>query len=101
MDLSSSAQSWVNLLFLWVGFGAVVGLVARTILPEGEPKGLFGVLVIGVSGSCAGPLIVSQLWKPAVFNPISPLGFFASILVSLALLLIYRSALSVFKHLST
>lgn len=94
MDLSESAQIWVNLLLLWIGFGIVVGLIAQSVLPAGEPRGVFGVLVIGVAGSCIGPMIVSQLWKSGSFNPISPLGLAVSVLTSLILFIIYRFAFS-------
>lgn len=91
MDLSSAAQFWVNLVLLWLGFGILVGLVAQAILPEGEPKNAFGVLVIGITGSCLGPLLISLAWNPEEFNPIGPLGFAVSVLISLAIFLVYRS----------
>lgn len=94
MDLSSSAQFWVNLILLWLGFGILVGLVAQAILPEGEPKSAFGVLVIGITGSCLGPLLISLVWNPEKFNPIGPLGFAASVPVSLAFFLIYRAVIA-------
>lgn len=91
MDLSFNAQFWVNLVLLWLGFGILVGLVAQAILPEGEPKNAFGVLLIGIVGSCFGPLLVSLAWNPEEFNPIGPTGFVTSVLVSLTLFLVYRS----------
>jgi uncharacterized membrane protein YeaQ/YmgE (transglycosylase-associated protein family) len=97
MDLSVSAQSWVNLFFLWLGFGTVVGMTAQVCLPSGEPRGIFGILVIGVSASCFGPLAVSFLIKPEQFNPISPIGFVISVLVALLFLLLYRFALMLLK----
>jgi uncharacterized membrane protein YeaQ/YmgE (transglycosylase-associated protein family) len=100
MDLSVSAQSWVNLFFLWLGFGIVVGMTAQVCLPSGEPKGVFGILVIGVSASCFGPLAISFLLKPEPFNPISPVGFVVSVLVALVFLLLYRFVLILLKKKS-
>ena len=91
MDFSASAQTGVNLIFIWIGFGIVVGMVAKVFLPEGEPKDVFGILVVGVSGSCAGPLLIKSLFQLDRFQPISPLGFAISVLASLVILLLYRS----------
>lgn len=98
MDLSDSAQYWVNLVLLWIGFGTVVGLFANILLPEGNPKGFFGVLVIGITGSCIGPALVTHFRKPESFQPISPLGFAVSLLAALILFLTYRLFLSMFKR---
>ena len=56
MELSVATQAWVNLILVWVGFGAVVGFVATLSLPAGSPSGFFGNLVVGITGSCAGPV---------------------------------------------
>ena len=42
LELSELAQQWVNLVLIWVGFGALVGLLARALLPGQEPKGTMG-----------------------------------------------------------
>lgn len=90
MDLSASAQFWINLLFLWIGFGTVAGLTARALFPGKTPKSAFGTLVIGVMGSCAGPMFVSRVLAPDAFNPISPFGLFASVVAALIFLVLYR-----------
>jgi uncharacterized membrane protein YeaQ/YmgE (transglycosylase-associated protein family) len=97
MDLSDTAQFWINLFFLWTGFGIVVGMTAQVILPSGEPKGTFGILVIGVTGSCLGPFLASLIWKQEHFNPIGPVGFFISVLVTLGILILYRFAIALRK----
>lgn len=98
MDLSTSAQTGVNLIFLWIGFGIVVGMVAQVFLPEGEPKGVFGTLVLGISGSCVGPLLIKLLFRLDHFNPISPTGFVVSVLAALTFLLLYRSLYALWKR---
>jgi uncharacterized membrane protein YeaQ/YmgE (transglycosylase-associated protein family) len=100
MDLSITAQSWVNLFFLWLGFGIVVGMTAQAFLPSGEPKGTFGILVLGVSSSCAGPFLITKFLNPEHFNPIGPVGFFVSVLTALVFLLIYRFTLTLWKKQS-
>ena len=89
-DLSATAQQWVNVMLIWIGFASVVGLVVRCILPGKEPSGLIGTLLIGILGCCVGPLAVSLAWKIENFNPISPIGFLASAVCAFAFLLLYR-----------
>jgi len=89
MELTAAAQAWVNLILVWVGFGAVVGFVANMFLPAGNP-GFFGNLVIGVMGSCAGPVALVLFLKPEQFHPMSPLGFTVAVFAAIALLIFYR-----------
>jgi len=90
MELSAAAQAWVTLILVWVGFGAAVGFVANMFLPVGSPSGFFGNLVIGITGSCAGPVAFVLCLKPEHFHPMSPLGFTLAVAASIILLLFYR-----------
>ena len=92
LELSELAQQWVNLVLIWVGFGALVGLLARALLPGQEPKGTMGTIMIGVTGSVVGPFVLSFYLGYPNFNPISPLGFLAAIGGAFALLVGYRIA---------
>ena len=93
MELSAAAQAWVNLVLVWVGFGAVVGLVATLFLPANGSPGFFGNLVIGITGSCAGPVAFAVFLKPEHFHPMSPVGFAVAVLASILLLIFYRCCL--------
>ncbi|MDR0870075.1 MAG: GlsB/YeaQ/YmgE family stress response membrane protein [Planctomycetaceae bacterium] len=95
MEFSPQVQTWVNVILLWVGFGAVVGLAARMVLPSGEPKNYFGTLVIGIIGSCAGPFLVSHFLKPEHFHPFGPAGFFVSVAAAIVLLMLYRGIIPI------
>jgi len=90
MELPVAAQAWVHLILVWVGFGTVVGFVANLFLPSGGPPGFFGNLVIGITGSCAGPVAFVLFMKPAHFHPMSPLGFAVSVFTAIILLVLYR-----------
>ena len=89
MVLSAAAQAWVNLILVWVGFGAVVGFVANMFLPASSP-GFFGNLVIGIAGSCIGPVAFVLILEPENFNPMSPLGFIIAVVTAICLLILYR-----------
>ena len=97
MELSAAAQAWVNLILVWVGFGAVVGFTASLFLPAMEHPGVFGNLVIGIMGSCAGPIALVLILEPERFHPMSPLGFIVAVLASVILLALYRSFLFFWK----
>jgi len=90
MELSVATQAWVNLVLVWVGFGAVVGFLANAFLPTGNPSGFFGNLVIGIAGSCAGPIVFVLFLKPQQFHPMSPIGLATAVLASVILLILYR-----------
>jgi uncharacterized membrane protein YeaQ/YmgE (transglycosylase-associated protein family) len=93
MELSAAAQSWVHLVLVWVGFGTVVGFVANLFLPAGSPSGFFSNLVIGITGSCAGPVVFVLFLQPKQFHPMSPIGFAAAVIAAITLLLCYRAVL--------
>jgi len=100
-NLSVTAQQWVNLILIWVGFATVIGLAVRSILPGKEPSGLIGTLLIGILGCCVGPLCVTLAWKIDNLNPISPVGFCASAICAFVFLLCYRIVFILFLRKKT
>ena len=90
MELSATAQAWVSLILVWVGFGTVVGFVANMFLPRASSPGFFGNLVIGITGSCVGPVAFVLFLEPESFNPMSPFGFAISVSTAIVLLALYR-----------
>jgi uncharacterized membrane protein YeaQ/YmgE (transglycosylase-associated protein family) len=88
-EFSQAAQQWVNVVLIWIGFGTLAGLAARILVPGREP-GMVGTILIGVLGSTLGPLTLISALRRSQFNPISPLGFLASIGGAVVLLLVFR-----------
>ncbi|MFZ5833011.1 MAG: GlsB/YeaQ/YmgE family stress response membrane protein [Planctomycetota bacterium] len=90
LELSAAAQQWVNLALVWIGLGALAGIVARIVLPVKRPASPAGVLFLGICGSTAGlwSFSLTSGWKS--FNPISPLGFLASVAGAFVVLLLYQ-----------
>ena len=78
VEFSQSAQQWVNVVLIWIGFGTLTGLAAKALVPGRDP-GMVGTLVIGVLGSVVGPLVLVSSLGRDEFNPISPLGFLSAI----------------------
>lgn len=90
LGLSQVAQQWVNVTLIWIGFGTLAGLLARSLIPGREPAGAVGTVMIGIVGSVVGPLALCYLLKREDFNPIGPLGFLAAVGGALTCLLLYR-----------
>ena len=89
-ELSQTAQQWVTMVLVWIGFGTLVGLLARALIPGREPGGAVGTIMIGILGSAVGPLLLTSFFTRDDFNPISPLGFVVSIGAAFVLLIAYR-----------
>lgn len=93
LELSETAQQWVLVVLIWVGFGTLAGLLAKALIPGREPSGTVGTLTIGIVGSVLGPLTLSFLLKHREFNPISPLGFLVALAGASVVLIAYRLVL--------
>ena len=90
VSLSPTAQHWINVVLIWVGFGTLAGLLATVIFPLRRCVGPFSAIVIGIAGSTIGLLGLSWLFPERELNPISPLGFFAATIGAFVLLIAYR-----------
>ncbi len=98
MDLSPTAQQWMLVVLVWVGFGTLAGLLARAVLPGRRPEGAAGTVALGIIGSAAGLFAISLAANtPAEgggFNPINPLGLLSATGATAIMLVLYRLASS-------
>jgi uncharacterized membrane protein YeaQ/YmgE (transglycosylase-associated protein family) len=83
-------QQLTNLVLVWVGFGTLVGLLAKAIMPGRDPGGAVATLAMGIAGTIIGCGIVSFFWKGHVVSPISPLGFCVATAGAFVLLFFYK-----------
>ena len=74
IQLPESMQFWCEAVLVWTGFGTIVGLCAKAIMPGRDPGGAIATLAMG------GYLI----------KPISPLGMGVGTLGAFILLFFYR-----------
>ena len=77
-------------LLMWVGFGTLVGLTAKAIMPGRDPGGAIGTLLMGIAGSLIGCGVLLLFDTSFRVTPISPLGFAAGTGGSFLLLIFFR-----------
>jgi len=81
---------WGHLLLEWIGFGTIVGLLAKAIMPGRDPGGAVATLLMGIGGSIIGAGVLSFFWVGHRVTPLSPEGFLVAIGGSFILLFFYR-----------
>ena len=87
--LTEMFTHWTNMFLIWVGFGTVVGLLAKAIFPGRDPGGAFATLIIGVFGSLIGAGILAFFTGERV-TPISIPGFVVAVSGTMMILGCYR-----------
>ena len=89
-DLMKAMQDAVHEVLLWVGFGTLVGLSAKAIMPGRDPGGALVTLMIGIGGSVVGCGIAMFAFQIKQLSPISLVGFIAATAGAFVLLFFYR-----------
>ena len=74
----------------WVGFGTIVGLLAKAIMPGRDPGGAIATLAMGVGGTVIGCGCVSYFHPSTIVTPISPLGMAVATAGAFIILFFYR-----------
>ena len=88
--LMEQAGAWANTVLVWVGFGTIVGLLAKAIMPGRDPGGTLATLGMGIGGTVIGCGILSWAQGGAHVTPISPLGLAVATAGAFVLLFFYR-----------
>jgi uncharacterized membrane protein YeaQ/YmgE (transglycosylase-associated protein family) len=83
-------QEAAHEVLLWVGFGTLVGLVAKAIMPGRDPGGALGTTLMGIVGSVLGCGVIAMFFHGKRITPISAAGFAAGIGGAFVILLLYR-----------
>lgn len=83
-------QMWVNDVLVWVGFGTLVGLLAKAIMPGRDPGGAIATLSMGVGGAIIGCGVFSLFTEGQRVTPISPIGLVVATAGAFGLLFFYR-----------
>jgi uncharacterized membrane protein YeaQ/YmgE (transglycosylase-associated protein family) len=71
----------------WILFGAIVGAVAKLLMPGRDPGGFIVTMLLGIAGALMGGFIGRALgW----YGPNDGAGFFMSLFGAVLLLWLYR-----------
>ena len=67
---------YCNLALTWIGFGTVVGLAAKAIMPGRDPGGAIATVMMGIAGTLIGCAVLQYFSTSGdVVKPVSPEGF--------------------------
>ena len=90
MELPEVIQQWANTILVWVGFGTLVGLLAKPIMPGRDPGGAVMTLLLAIGGTVIGDGMLMFFLKEYHITPFSLLGFLAATKGAFLLLLFHR-----------
>jgi uncharacterized membrane protein YeaQ/YmgE (transglycosylase-associated protein family) len=89
-ELVPMFEYWANQILVWVGFGTIVGLMAKAIMPGRDPGGTVATLIMGIGGTLIGCGLVSYCFTGYRVTPIHPIGFAVGTAGALVILFFYR-----------
>ena len=90
LAIPEQIQQWANTVLVWVGFGTLVGLLAKAIMPGRDPGGAVVTLLMGIGGTVIGCGTLAYFYQGAHVTPISVLGFIVATGGAFILLFFYR-----------
>ena len=80
----------LNTIVMWIVFGAVVGIIARFLVPGPDPMGWVTTIVLGIVGSFVGGYLAQLLFAGSAALPPPTAGWIGSIVGAIIVLLIWR-----------
>ncbi len=90
IQLPEGIQYWCETVLVWIGFGTIVGLFAKAIMPGRDPGGAIATLAMGIGGVVIGCGVMSLALGGYIIKPIGPLGMGVGTLGAFLLLFFYR-----------
>jgi len=90
LQFPEQAQLVFRDFLVWVGYGTIVGLLAKAIMPGRDPGGPVATLAMGITGVVIGCGVWSLFSHGERVTPISPLGLFAGTTGAFVILAFYR-----------
>ncbi len=70
----------------YIVIGAIVGVIARFVIPGRDPMGIIGTIVLGILGAVIGGWVAGE-----VFEETTGVDWIASILAAVVLVLLWRA----------
>jgi uncharacterized membrane protein YeaQ/YmgE (transglycosylase-associated protein family) len=76
------------MLLSWILFGAIVGALARFLLPGRQPMGFVATILLGIVGSFAGGMVANLLTGQSLLY-LHGVGVIGSVLGAMAVLAVF------------
>jgi uncharacterized membrane protein YeaQ/YmgE (transglycosylase-associated protein family) len=89
-DITTAAAQLADQILIWVGFGTIVGLLAKAVMPGRDPGGAVATLLMGIAGTVIGCAVLMYLSGGHRISPISPLGFVVGTAGAFVILFFYK-----------
>ena len=89
MELAQLAE-YCNLALTWIGFGTVVGLAAKAVMPGRDPGGSIATVLMGIAGTLIGCACLQSFSGNDPIKPVSLQGFFVGAAGALFILAMYK-----------
>jgi uncharacterized membrane protein YeaQ/YmgE (transglycosylase-associated protein family) len=83
-------NQWMHMGLEWIGFGTLVGLIAKAVLPGKDGGGALATVILGILGSLVGAALLAFFVEGSHVTPISLLGFVVALGGTTLLLISYR-----------
>ena len=71
----------------WIVFGAVVGIIAKFLMPGRDPGGFVVTILLGIVGALVGGFVGRAL---GIYREGDPVSFVMAVIGAIILLVIYR-----------
>lgn len=84
-ERANDADVDVGSILMYIVIGAIIGVIARFLVPGEDPLGVIGTIVLGIVGAVIGGWLAG-----AVFSETEGVDWIASILVAIGLVLLVR-----------
>lgn len=99
---TEGAQLWANTVLMWIGFGTVVGLLAKALMPGRDQGGTVATVLMGIGGSVVGLGMLGLFGHGHRASPTGLVGFLVATAGSVLLLFFHRLLQgSFFRELGT
>ena len=89
MEFEQLAE-YCNLALTWIGFGTVVGLAAKAVMPGRDPGGAIATVLMGIAGTLIGCACLQYFSEYETVKPVSLQGFFVGSGGALLILAFYK-----------
>jgi uncharacterized membrane protein YeaQ/YmgE (transglycosylase-associated protein family) len=88
--LPEVVHQWGHDILAWIGFGTLVGLAAKTLMPGRDQGGTVATLLMGIGGTVVGSGLLVLFGGGHRVSPLSLLGFVMATTGAFVILFFHR-----------